>query len=83
VLEVAVIGMPDERWGEVPAAFVTLKEGASATQEEIVEHVRARLARFKAPKSVTFGELPKTSTGKIQKFVLRNRAWSDRDRHIG
>ena len=75
VLEVAVIAVPDERWGEVPAAFVTLQEGASATEDEIIEHVRGRLARFKAPKSVTFGELPKTSTGKIQKFVLREAAW--------
>ena len=83
VLEVAVIGVPDERWGEVPAAFVTLQEGASATPEEIVEHVRGRLARFKAPKSVTFGELPKTSTGKIQKFVLRDRAWDESGRRIG
>ncbi|MFP5068225.1 AMP-binding protein [Pseudonocardia nantongensis] len=83
VLEAAVIAVPDERWGEVPAAYVTLREGASATEQEIVEHVRARLARFKAPKSVTFTELPKTSTGKIQKFVLRDAAWSGRDRRIG
>ncbi|QKZ15949.1 AMP-binding protein [Streptomyces chartreusis] len=74
VLEVAVVGVPDERWGEVPAAYVTLKDGAAATESEIVEHVRSRLARFKAPKSVMFGELPKTSTGKIQKFLLRERA---------
>ncbi|WP_433507879.1 acyl--CoA ligase family protein [Pseudonocardia halophobica] len=82
VLEVAVIAVPDERWGEVPAAYVTLQEGASATEEEIVEHVRGRLARFKAPKSVTFGELPKTSTGKIQKFVLRDKAWAGVERRI-
>jgi fatty-acyl-CoA synthase len=82
VLEAAVIAVPDERWGEVPAAFVTLQEGASATEEEIVEHVRGRLARFKAPKSVTFGELPKTSTGKIQKFVLRDKAWAGVERRI-
>jgi fatty-acyl-CoA synthase len=74
VLEVAVIAVPDERWGEVPAAYVALKQDASATEQEIIEHVKARLARFKAPKSVVFGALPKTSTGKIQKFVLRDQA---------
>ena len=82
VLEAAVIAVPDERWGEVPAAYVTLKDGASATAEEIVEHVRARLARFKAPRTVTFGELPRTSTGKIQKFVLRDQAWAGSERPI-
>jgi fatty-acyl-CoA synthase len=71
VLEVAVVAVPDEHWGEVPAAYVTLKDGASATEEEIIAYVRSRIAAFKAPKSVTFGELPKTSTGKIQKYVLR------------
>jgi fatty-acyl-CoA synthase len=76
VLEVAVIAVPDERWGEVPAAHVTLHEGASATEAEIIDHVRSRIARFKAPKSVTFGTLPKTSTGKIQKFALREAAWA-------
>ncbi|MEV6896151.1 AMP-binding protein [Amycolatopsis sp. NPDC051372] len=74
VLEVAVVAAPHEHWGEVPAAYVTLHAGSSATEEEIVAHVRSRLARFKAPKSVQFGELPKTSTGKVQKFVLRERA---------
>jgi fatty-acyl-CoA synthase len=73
VLEVAVVAAPDEKWGEVPIAHVTLHEGSTATEAEIIEHVRGRLARFKAPKSVVFGELPKTSTGKIQKFVLRDR----------
>ncbi|PXY31926.1 acyl--CoA ligase family protein [Prauserella muralis] len=82
VLEVAVIAVPDEHWGEVPAAYVTLHEGASATETELVEHVRARLAHFKAPKSVVFGELPKTSTGKIQKYVLRERAWAGQERRI-
>jgi fatty-acyl-CoA synthase len=82
VLEAAVIAVPDERWGEVPAAYVTLQEGASVTEEEIVEHVKGRLARFKAPKTVTFGELPKTSTGKIQKFVLRDKAWAGAERRI-
>ena len=83
VLEVAVIAVPDEKWGEVAAAYVTLQEGASATEEEIIAHVRERLARFKAPKTVTFGELPKTSTGKVQKFVLRDEAWKGSGRAIG
>lgn len=73
VLEVAVIAVPDQRWGEVPAAFVTLHQGVTASEAELIAHVRERLARFKAPKTVTFAELPKTSTGKIQKYVLRER----------
>ena len=72
VVEVAVVGAPDERWGEVPVAHVGLRAGMSATEQEIIDHVRARLARFKAPKKVLFGPLPRTSTGKIQKFVLRS-----------
>jgi fatty-acyl-CoA synthase len=82
VLEAAVIAIPDQRWGEVPAAYVTLQEGASATEQELIEHVKTRLARFKAPKTVIFGELPKTSTGKIQKFVLRDKAWADTPHRI-
>jgi fatty-acyl-CoA synthase len=74
VLECAVVAMPDETWGERPKAFVTLRPGAAATEREIVDHCRARIARFKCPDAVEFGELPKTSTGKIQKFVLRERA---------
>ncbi len=73
VLECAVIPIPDEKWGEVPKAFVTLKPGHAATAEDIIEHCRARIAHFKCPKAVEFGELPKTSTGKIQKFMLRER----------
>ncbi|WP_298431193.1 AMP-binding protein [uncultured Jannaschia sp.] len=69
----AVVARPDKKWGEVPAAFVELKDGAEATEDELIAFVRARLAGFKTPKSVTFGTLPKTSTGKIQKFVLRDR----------
>lgn len=76
VLEVAVIPIPDPKWGEVPAAYVTLKEGASATEEEILAHARGRLAHFKAPKRVVFGPLPKTSTGKIQKYLLREHVWA-------
>ncbi|MGQ0664001.1 MAG: acyl-CoA synthetase [Pseudomonadota bacterium] len=74
VLEAAVVARPDPQWGETPCAFVTLKDGASAAEEEIIAFARQRLARFKAPKTVVFGPLPKTSTGKIQKFVLRERA---------
>jgi fatty-acyl-CoA synthase len=73
VLEVAVVAAPDEKWGETPIAFVTLKDGASATEAALIEHVRARLARFKAPRRVVFGALPKTATGKVQKNVLRER----------
>jgi fatty-acyl-CoA synthase len=82
VMECAVIAIPDETWGEVPKAFVVLKPGKTVTAEEIIEHVRGRIAHFKAPKSVEFGELPKTSTGKIQKFVLRDREWAGRDKRI-
>jgi fatty-acyl-CoA synthase len=76
VLAAAVVAMPDAKWGETPCAFVELKPGARATEVEIIEHCRASLARFKAPRAVVFGELPKTSTGKIQKFILRERAKS-------
>jgi fatty-acyl-CoA synthase len=82
VSEVAVIGVPDDRWGERPAAYVTLREGASAEPAEIIDHVRQRLAGFKAPARVEFGPLPKTSTGKIQKSVLRQAAWEGRERQI-
>jgi fatty-acyl-CoA synthase len=82
VLEAAVIAVPHDKWGEVPKAFVTLKPGAGASEADILEHCRARLAKFKVPQSVAFGDLPKTSTGKIQKFVLREREWQGRDRRI-
>jgi fatty-acyl-CoA synthase len=82
VLEVAVVGIPDERWGEVPKAFVTLKDGARATPADLVALCRQHLARFKAPKAIEFGALPKTSTGKIQKFVLREREWAGLTRRI-
>ncbi|MBL8628930.1 MAG: AMP-binding protein, partial [Rhodospirillaceae bacterium] len=74
VLEAAVVARPDAHWGETPCAFVTLKNGQSTTETEIIAFCRANLAHFKAPKTVVFSELPKTSTGKIQKFVLRERA---------
>jgi len=69
----AVVAKPDEKWGEVPCAFVELKDGKSATAEEIIGYVRERLAGFKTPKEVIFEELPKTSTGKVQKYELRKR----------
>jgi fatty-acyl-CoA synthase len=74
VLEAAVVARPDDKWGETPCAFVTLRPGAEATAEEIIAFSRQHLAHFKCPKTVVFGDLPKTSTGKIQKFVLRDRA---------
>ncbi len=74
VLLSAVVAKPDEKWGEVPCAFLELKEGATATEEEIIAFARQRLAGFKTPKHVVFTELPKTSTGKIQKFELRKLA---------
>jgi fatty-acyl-CoA synthase len=82
VLECAVIAVPDEKWGEVPKAFVTLKPGSSVTAEELVAHCRTRLANFKLPRQIEFGLLPKTSTGKIQKFLLRDQEWKGRDRRI-
>jgi fatty-acyl-CoA synthase len=82
VMEAAVIAVPDERWGEVAKAFVTLKPGQQLTEEELIAHCRTKLARFKVPKSIEFGDLPKTSTGKIQKFVLRDKEWGGRDRRI-
>ena len=80
VLEAAVVARPDPKWGETPCAFVTLKEGASATERDLIDHCRAILAHFKCPKSVVFTELPKTSTGKVQKNVLREHARALEDR---
>ncbi|MBV9192155.1 MAG: AMP-binding protein, partial [Betaproteobacteria bacterium] len=76
VLAAAVVARPDEKWGETPCAFVELKAGAKVTEAELIEFCRTQLARFKAPRAIVFGELPKTSTGKIQKFVLREKAKS-------
>jgi fatty-acyl-CoA synthase len=83
VLECAVIGIPHPHWGERPKAFVTLNEGATATPEEIIAFCRERLARYKCPDTVELGTLPKTSTGKVQKFVLRDREWAGHDKQIG
>lgn len=70
----AVVARPDDKWGETPCAFVQLKPGAAATEEEMIAHCRENLARFKVPKTIVFGPLPTTATGKIQKYVLRERA---------
>jgi fatty-acyl-CoA synthase len=74
VLEAAVVARPDDKWGETPCAFVTLKPGASADGAELIAFCRDNMAHFKAPKTVVFGDLPKTSTGKVQKFTLRDKA---------
>jgi acyl-CoA synthetase (AMP-forming)/AMP-acid ligase II len=74
VVEAAVVGRPDEYWGETPCAFVKLKEGYSATEEEIIQFCQKRLPRFMAPKTVVFADLPKTSTGKTQKYILKEKA---------
>jgi fatty-acyl-CoA synthase len=82
VLECAVVAIPDEKWGERPKAFVTLMPGARATERDIIDFCRERLAHFKAPAAVDFGPLPKTSTGKVQKNVLRAREWAGRSSAI-
>jgi len=74
VQESAVVGVPDEKWGEIVVAYVVLRPGQRADERELIDHVRGRIAHFKAPRQVHFGELPKTGTGKIQKFMLRGRA---------
>jgi fatty-acyl-CoA synthase len=83
VLECAVVGIPHEHWGERPKAFVTLNEGASANPEEIIAFCRDRLAHYKCPDAVEFGPLPKTSTGKVQKFVLREKEWAGQSSRVG
>ncbi len=83
VAEVAVIGVPDEKWGEKVTALIVLAEGESATEDEIISHVRSKLAGYKTPKAVEFREeIPRTATGKIQKFKLREEFWKDRERQI-
>jgi fatty-acyl-CoA synthase len=83
VLEAAVIGVPDEQWGERPKAFVVLRPGNEAGEQELIDHCRARIARYKAPKAIEFiDELPKTSTGKVQKFELREREWAGHEARI-
>ena len=82
VVECAVVAAPDDKWGEVPAAFVVLQDGAEVSEADLIEHVKLAIARFKAPKTVTFGELPKTATGKVQKFSLREALWAGHDRRV-
>jgi fatty-acyl-CoA synthase len=73
VLEAVVVGLADEKWGEIPVAFVVLRQGMSVAKDELIEFVCAKIARFKAPREILFEDLPKTSTGKIQKYILRQR----------
>ncbi len=82
VLECAVIAIPDEQWGERPKAFVTLKPGQDASEADIIAFCRERLAHFKCPAAIEFGDLPKTSTGKVQKYVLREKEWGGREKRI-
>ena len=82
VLECAVVSMPDDKWGEVPKAFVQLRPGMTIGEPELIAFCRERLAHFKCPKQIAFIELPKTSTGKIQKFKLRELAWQGRAERI-
>lgn len=82
VLEVAVVGVPDDKWGEAPKAFVALKPGATASVEELINFCRENMARFKVPKHIEFRELPKTATGKILKYELRNKEWEDREKKV-
>lgn len=82
IQEVAVVGVPDPKWGEVPKAFVVTKPGTNPTIESIQEFCKENMARFKVPKQIEFGELPKTATGKIMKYALRNKEWEGRDRKV-
>jgi fatty-acyl-CoA synthase len=83
VFEVAVVAMPDEKWGERPKAYVELKDGKDVGEDEIISFGKERLAKYKCPSAVEFGELPRTSTGKVQKFVLREKEWEGREKAIG
>jgi len=82
VLEVAVIPVPDPKWGEVPKAFVVPKTGTQPMAEDIIQFCKENIAGFKAPKTIEFGELPKTATGKIQKFKLREKEWQGKERMV-
>ena len=74
IMEAAVVARPDQKWGETPCAFVTVKSGETVSESEVIDYCRDNLAHFKCPKRVVFTDLPKTSTGKIQKFILRKQA---------
>jgi fatty-acyl-CoA synthase len=83
VAEVAVIGVPDDKWGEMVTALVVVAEGEQVTEEEIIAHCKTRIAGYKAPKRVEFRDaLARTATGKIQKFKLRESFWSASDRQV-
>ena len=83
VLEAAVVGVPDEKWGERPKAYVVLRPGKSATPEDLIAHVRTKIAGYKAPRDIDITvDLPKTSTGKIQKYVLRETEWAGRAHRV-
>jgi fatty-acyl-CoA synthase len=82
VAEVAVVSAPDSKWGEVPKAFVTLKPGAKTSAEDLINFCRENMARFKVPKHIEFRELPKTATGKILKYELRNKEWEGREKKV-
>jgi fatty-acyl-CoA synthase len=84
VLEAAVIGVPDEKWGERPKAFVVLRQDSGGVSEdELLEHVKTKIARYKAPKAIEIvRELPKTSTGKVQKFELREKEWAGEQHRV-
>jgi acyl-CoA synthetase (AMP-forming)/AMP-acid ligase II len=83
VLEATVVGAPDEKWGEVVKAFVVLRAGQQASEQELLAHVRTQIARYKTPKSVTFvAEFAKTSTGKVRKYELREKEWAGHTRRI-
>jgi fatty-acyl-CoA synthase len=82
VLECAVVAVPDDKWGERPKAFVTLKEGQQVGEQELIDFCREQMAHFKCPDAIAFGDLPKTSTGKVQKYVLRDKEWAGRDTRI-
>ncbi len=82
VYEAAVVAVPDETWGERPKAFVELRPEGSADEAELLAFCREHLARFKCPGAIAFGELPRTSTGKVQKFQLRDREWAGREKTI-
>jgi fatty-acyl-CoA synthase len=77
-----VVGVPHEKWGEVPKAFVVRVPGSTLREEAVIAFARDRLAHFKCPKHVEFGDLPKTATGKIQKFKLREKEWAGHEKRI-
>jgi fatty-acyl-CoA synthase len=83
VLECAVVGVPSERWGETPKALIVLRDGASATEKEIIDFTREHLAHFKCPTSIDFVDsLPRTATGKLQKFIIREKYWEGATRRV-